>query len=71
MLSKEVPVAPKAKRVIYLFQSGGPLNDILSALEQHLGLSIGAIKTYVLVEQVEACYQLMEIRASASDTLLM
>ncbi|HJU43138.1 MAG TPA: hypothetical protein VJ691_10005 [Vicinamibacterales bacterium] len=39
-------------------------NDILSALEQHLGLSIGAIKTYVLVEQVEACYQLMEIRAA-------
>ena len=39
-------------------------NDMLSALERHLGLSIGAIKTYVLVEQVEACYQLMEIRAA-------
>ena len=39
-------------------------NDILSALEKHLGLSIGAIKTYVLVEQVEACFQLMEIRAA-------
>jgi malate synthase len=39
-------------------------NDILSALERHLGLSIGAIKTYVLVEQVEACFQLMEIRAA-------
>jgi malate synthase len=39
-------------------------NDMLSALEQHLGLSIGAIKTYVLVEQVEACFQLMEIRAA-------
>jgi malate synthase len=39
-------------------------NDILSALERHLGLSIGAIKTYVLVEQVEASYQLMEIRAA-------
>jgi malate synthase len=39
-------------------------NDILSALERHLGLSIGAIKVYVLVEQVEACYQLMEIRAA-------
>jgi malate synthase len=39
-------------------------NDILSALESHLGLSIGAIKTYVLVEQVEVCYQLMEIRAA-------
>jgi malate synthase len=39
-------------------------NDILSALEQHLGLPEGAIKVYVLVEQVEACFQLMEIRAA-------
>jgi malate synthase len=39
-------------------------SDILSALEQHLGLPDGAIKVYVLVEQVEACFQLMEIRAS-------
>ena len=39
-------------------------NDILSALEQHLGLADGAIKVYVLVEQVEACFQLMEIRAA-------
>src|SRR5262245_61260333 len=39
-------------------------NDILSALEQHLGLHDGAIKVYVLVEQVEACFQLMEIRAA-------
>lgn len=39
-------------------------NDILSALEQHLGLPVGAIKVYVLVEQVEACFQLMEIRAA-------
>jgi malate synthase len=39
-------------------------NDILSALEQHLGLEGGAIKVYVLVEQVEACFQLMEIRAA-------
>jgi len=38
--------------------------DILSALEQHLGLPDGAIKVYVLVEQVEACFQLMEIRAA-------
>src|SRR5438093_3177655 len=34
-------------------------NDILSALEQQLGLENGAIKVYVLVEQVEACFQLM------------
>jgi malate synthase len=39
-------------------------NDILTALEQHLGLPIGTIKVYVLVEQVEACFQLMEIRAA-------
>jgi malate synthase len=39
-------------------------NEILAALEQHLGLSDGAIKVYVLVEQVEACFQLMEIRAA-------
>jgi malate synthase len=39
-------------------------NDLLGALEGHLGLPVGAIKAYVLVEQVEACFQLMEIRAA-------
>jgi malate synthase len=39
-------------------------HDILSALETHLGLAVGAVKTYVLVEQLEACFQLMEIRAA-------
>ncbi len=39
-------------------------NDILGALEQHIGLPAGAVKVYVLVEQLEACYQLMEIRAA-------
>jgi malate synthase len=39
-------------------------NDILSSIEQQLGLAAGAIKAYVLVEQIEACYQLMEIRAA-------
>jgi malate synthase len=39
-------------------------NDILSGLEQHLGLTAGSIKVYVLVEQLEASYQLMEIRAA-------
>ena len=38
-------------------------NEILSALETQLQLPAGAIKTYVLVEQLEACFQLMEIRA--------
>ena len=36
---------------------------MLDALEQHLGLPDGTIKTYVLVEQLEASFQLMEIRA--------
>ena len=39
-------------------------NDILSALESHVGLADGAIKVYVLVEQLETCFQLMEIRAA-------
>jgi malate synthase len=39
-------------------------NDILSALESHLGLPAGTIKVYVLVEQLEASFQLMEIRAA-------
>jgi malate synthase len=39
-------------------------NDVLSALEQQLGLEDGAVKAYVLVEQVEASFQLMEIRAA-------
>jgi malate synthase len=37
---------------------------ILSALEAHLGLGAGTIKVYVLVEQLEASFQLMEIRAA-------
>ena len=39
-------------------------NDMLAALERHLGLAVGTIKVYVLVEQIEACFQLMEIRAA-------
>ena len=39
-------------------------NNLLTSLEKHLGLTIGAIKVYVLVEQLEATYQLMEIRAA-------
>src|SRR6478736_5433555 len=39
-------------------------NELLTTLEQHLGLAVGTIKAYVLVEQVEASYQLMEIRAA-------
>ncbi|HUE96114.1 MAG TPA: hypothetical protein VMN39_05615 [Longimicrobiaceae bacterium] len=39
-------------------------NDLLTALERHLGLPEGTVKAYVLVEQVEASFQLMEIRAA-------
>ena len=38
-------------------------NDILTALESTLDLPEATIKVYVLVEQVEASFQLMEIRA--------
>jgi len=39
-------------------------NDLLLALEGHLGWPIGTIRAYVLVEQVEASFQLMEIRTA-------
>ena len=39
-------------------------NDMITTLETHLGLSIGTVKVYVLVEQLEATFQLMEIRAA-------
>ncbi|MBC7568758.1 MAG: malate synthase [Spirosoma sp.] len=44
-------------------EEAGVWNELLSALEQHLSLEIGTIKVYVLVEQLEATHQLMEIRA--------
>ena len=39
-------------------------NDMLAALERHLQMPLGTIKVYVLVEQLEAAFQLMEIRAA-------
>src|SRR6185503_17704660 len=39
-------------------------SDILDRLEGHIGLAPGTIKAYVLIEQIEACFQLMEIRAA-------
>jgi len=38
-------------------------HEILGRIEERLSLSIGTIKVYVLVEQIEASFQLMEIRA--------
>lgn len=39
-------------------------DTLLCRLEDHLALPLGTIKAYVLVEQIEACFQLMEIRAA-------
>jgi malate synthase len=39
-------------------------NRMIEALEAHLGLPAGTIKVYVLVERLEATFQLMEIRAA-------
>jgi len=39
-------------------------SEMLDALEEHLDLEPGTIKVYVLVEQLEATFQLMEIRAA-------
>ncbi|MBC7826614.1 MAG: malate synthase [Chitinophagaceae bacterium] len=39
-------------------------NDMITSLENQLALDEGTIKVYVLVEQLEATYQLMEIRAA-------
>ncbi len=42
-------------------------NEILTTLERFLDLPAGQIKVYVLVEQLEAVYQLMEIRAALGE----
>ena len=39
-------------------------NDMLHTLEENLDLAAGTIKVYVLVEQLETSFQLMEIRAA-------
>src|SRR5262245_13420883 len=41
--------------------------EIFDALEAHIGLSRGATKAYVLVEQLETSFQLMEIRAALGE----
>ena len=42
-------------------------SEILTTLERFLDLPAGQIKVYVLVEQLEAVYQLMEIRAALGE----
>jgi len=59
----------KASLVLYLpkiqtAEEAALWNDMISALEAHLQMPVGQIKVYVLVEQIEACFQLMEIRAA-------
>ena len=58
-----------ASLVLYLpkIQTAGEAalwNELLLTLERYIGVALGAIKVYVLVEQLEAAYQLMEIRAA-------
>ena len=45
-------------------EEAGFWNRLLSAIEAHLALEEGTIKVYVLVEQLEQTFQLMEIRAA-------
>lgn len=45
-------------------EEAGFWNRLLSVLENYLDLEDGTIKVYVLVEQLEATFQLMEIRAA-------
>lgn len=64
-----------ASVVLYLpkIQTAGEAalwHDILSRLERHEGLPHGTIKTYVLVEQLEAAFQLMEIRAALAPRFI-
>jgi malate synthase len=61
--------AANASIVVYLpkiqtAEEAALWNEILSGIETHLGLADGSIRVYVLVEQVEASFQLMEIRAA-------
>ena len=42
-------------------------NEMITTLERFLQLPVGQIKVYVLVEQLEAVFQLMEIRAALGE----
>lgn len=45
-------------------EEAGVWSALLDALETQIGLDSGTVKVYVLVEQLEATHQLMEIRAA-------
>jgi malate synthase len=49
-------------------RGGGAVERHAGGARGHLGLEEGAIKAYVLVEQLEASFQLMEIRAALGRT---
>ncbi len=64
-------VLRKAKSTIVLYlpkiqtaEEAALWNDMLTTLEEHLELPVGTIRVYVLVEQLEQTFQLMEIRAA-------
>ncbi len=63
LVEKGEPIALYLPK-IQTAEEAGLWNRMLEALEANLSLPAGAIKIYVLVEQVEACFQLMEIRAA-------
>lgn len=63
LAEKEEPIALYLPK-IQTAEEAALWNRMLETLETHLKLPVGAIKVYVLVEQVEACFQLMEIRAA-------
>jgi malate synthase len=45
-------------------------HELLTMLEDQFDLAANSIKTYVLIEQLEACYQLMEIRAVLGERFI-
>ncbi|MGH7294967.1 MAG: malate synthase, partial [Polyangiaceae bacterium] len=69
VLNREALAREGRSIVLYLpkIQTAGEAalwDEVLAALEGHLGVAASSIKTYVLVEQLEASFQLMEIRAA-------
>ena len=51
-------------------EEAGVWNELISTLENYLSLPIGTVRVYVLVEQLEATHQLMEIRAALGKHFL-
>lgn len=67
--NKQALLSNNGSIVLYLpkiqtAEEAGFWNRLLNALEGHLELETGSIKVYVLLEQLEATFQMMEIRAA-------